>query len=106
MPARRGDPAPTFDDFDVDALLFGLRSCSRCGAEKPANSEHFPRDNSGEDGLKGTCRECVRKDGRARPRDDGRKAKRMRERYANDPALRARILARKRLYRERARAAS
>ncbi len=98
---RRGEPVPTFDDFDLDGLIFGLLRCRRCSAEKPANSEHFVSDRREADGIKRLCRECAREAERRRKLDEGGvKARRMRERYANDPAFRARILARKRKYRE------
>jgi hypothetical protein len=79
--------------FDVDALIFGRRTCPACGVAKPANSEHFHRDRSRPDGLTLECSDC--RNGRSVGRDNTERARRQRERYATDPE-----------YRERKRAAS
>ena len=52
------------EDFDLDALIFGIKVCAKCGKEKAANSEQFGRDKWQEDGLTHACRECRNKTGR------------------------------------------
>jgi hypothetical protein len=49
-----------YDDVWVDQLIFGTKICSTCGAEWPRNSEHFQRDGNNPDGLKATCKACMR----------------------------------------------
>lgn len=53
------------EDFDIDKLLFGVKRCDHCGAEKAANSEQFGRDKSQADGLTRTCKACRSERGRA-----------------------------------------
>jgi hypothetical protein len=53
------------EDFDIDKLLFGVKRCAHCGAEKAANTEQFVRDKSQADGLTRTCKACRAARGRA-----------------------------------------
>lgn len=45
-------------DTSTDALIFGERTCVKCGATKPLNRDYFQRDIKGAQGYKGTCRDC------------------------------------------------
>lgn len=36
-----------------------LKLCKKCGIEKPATEEYFPKSKSCKDGLEGTCRICA-----------------------------------------------
>jgi len=65
------DCTPTYQDFDIDALLFGSKTCPCCGESKPRNAEAFARDNTERDGLTRECRRCrsARERGRSRRRE-------------------------------------
>jgi len=41
-----------------------MKTCTKCGAEKPATLEHFPPQKLGKDGLCAWCRVCLRKNHR------------------------------------------
>lgn len=55
----------SYDDFDIDVLLFGEKVCSRCLGVFPRNSEHVDRDTSQEDGLRRICKTCTAEAGKA-----------------------------------------
>ena len=38
--------------------MTGLKACKDCGAEKPANTEHFYRAKTSRDGLQPYCKQC------------------------------------------------
>jgi hypothetical protein len=35
-----------------------MKTCTKCGAEKPATSEYFPKQSSGKNGLGARCKPC------------------------------------------------
>jgi len=41
--------------------LFGLKKCTKCGVEKPDNSDFFHKNKSSKNGLHRWCKECVNK---------------------------------------------
>jgi hypothetical protein len=45
---------PTLTDF----IIFGSRTCSICGADLPASSEYFAREQARAGGLTSDCRLC------------------------------------------------
>lgn len=44
----------------------GMRRCTGCGRELPADTEHFHRHGTGKGGLRARCRECVAAERRER----------------------------------------
>ncbi len=76
------------NDFDLDALIFGVKVCPNCGEPKPRNSEHFGKDAACDDGLRNVCRECRNRQQKARYRRDPSKF------YAKTKACRERRAAR------------
>ena len=49
-----------YDDAWVDRMIFGEKICRKCLTPWPRNSEHFQRDGNNADGLKATCKDCMR----------------------------------------------
>lgn len=80
----------SFTSEDIDFLLFSGKTCSACVDTFPANSEHFDRDKSRDDGLKSRCKRCVSLAGKAVYRRDpakyAEKLRRARERYRQQRA--------------------
>jgi len=76
-------------DFMVftDTIIFGEKTCGRCGAVKPRNSEHFRSDDSSPDGMRFCCGSC---DSTSKHAARARESAHARERYANDPEYRER----------------
>ena len=90
-----------YDDVEVDLIIFGARTCSICGVEKPCSREYFKVDNRAPGGLKHECRICDAAQKRAhyaavgltaeqRERKRDRERQRRRDRYLNDAEYRAR----------------
>jgi 5-methylcytosine-specific restriction endonuclease McrA len=48
----------------------GMKRCSKCGQEKPADLEHFARERRRPSGLFSWCRDCQRADAKQRRLDD------------------------------------
>lgn len=42
------------------------KTCTKCGEEKPLTSEYFYKAKSNTDGFHGSCKECMKKEGRER----------------------------------------
>jgi hypothetical protein len=55
------------DDYDVDCIIFGEKTCDTCGKTKPRNHEHFHRDADRPDGFSSRCSVCRNEHGRSRP---------------------------------------
>jgi hypothetical protein len=72
--------------YDASTSLNDLKTCTRCGGEKPANTECFHVDNSRADKLYPQCKDCVAEYMRGYQREN-RDAinERSRLRYAEDP---------------------
>jgi hypothetical protein len=79
-------PAPrpewTEDEVLTGRIIFGTKTCPRCGRKLPANSDYFTVDRSRDDGLTGACRRCRAAAGRHYYAENGEARREGQRRYA------------------------
>jgi hypothetical protein len=63
-------------DAVPDSTTVPLKTCSKCGCEKPVTPEHWSRHNRGKYGVRGICKAC--------------RAERERKRRVEDPSIKER----------------
>ena len=79
-------PAPrpewTEDELLTGRIIFGTKTCPRCGRKLPANSDYFTVDRSRDDGLTGACRRCRAAESARDYAENGEARREVKRRYA------------------------